>query len=549
MGFELATLEHFHFLRPAWALLLIPWLMMIWVHRRRRAQRDRFGGIIAPHLLEHLRLQPADTRRFNPASVAPMLMLTLLLVLMGPTWRQQPSPLIEDEATLVLLLDVSASMQQTDIQPSRLQRARQKISDLLALRPGKQGALVVYSGSAHTVLSLTGDRDILQQYLAAVEPGIMPRSGKFPEYTLPLADDILRDTTAPSTLVLFSDGLGADSLHSFRQWFAQRPHQLVVVGVGSEQATDDLAPLEREQLEALADAAGGRYINLSVDDSDMQRVSRLIDDHFVIVEDSALPWLDSGYPLIFPALALFLLWFRKGWTLTWGWLLLPLALHSGPAQVQAQTLEANTGATQHPALEWFADLWLTPDQQGRLLLQLGHYRAAAQQFDNPDWKGLAYYYNEQFMLAAEYFSRSDSDDALFNEANARAQARDYVRAVLRYDRLLKRSPDYPGAAQNRAIAQRIIDDSNRLSESQRQEPGTSSTDRELGKEEAVPALGADELAWDTAQPSRYSAEEILGNPATREMWLRGVQTDPSNFLASKFSMQLQRREHSGQSAQ
>jgi Ca-activated chloride channel family protein len=38
-----------------------------------------------------------------------------------------------------------------------------------------------------------------------------------------------------------------------------------------------------------------------------------------------------------------------------------------------------------------------------------------------------------------------------------------------------------------------------------------------------------------------SADEILQDPATREMWLRGVQQDPSRFLAIKFSMQLQRQ--------
>ena len=41
---------------------------------------------------------------------------------------------------------------------------------------------------------------------------------------------------------------------------------------------------------------------------------------------------------------------------------------------------------------------------------------------------------------------------------------------------------------------------------------------------------------------QYSADEILESEATREMWLRAVQQDPSNFLAVKFSMQLQRRE-------
>ena len=61
-------------------------------------------------------------------------------------------------------------------------------------------------------------------------------------------------------------------------------------------------------------------------------------------------------------------------------------------------------------------------------MQRGNYLAAAVCFEDLQWKALAYYYAEDFMLAAEYFSRSDSDDALFNEANARAHARDYIRA-------------------------------------------------------------------------------------------------------------------------
>ena len=58
----------------------------------------------------------------------------------------------------------------------------------------------------------------------------------------------------------------------------------------------------------------------------MRRANRRINSYYVIIEDSALPWLDSGYPLIFPAMALFLMWFRRGWTLTWTWLLVPLLL-------------------------------------------------------------------------------------------------------------------------------------------------------------------------------------------------------------------------------
>ena len=539
---ELNVLEHFHFLRPTWALLLIPWLAMVVIRSQQRDKQDMFGGIIAPHLLQHLRLQRFDTRWLNPKNFSLLFMVLVLLVIMGPTWRQQLSPLNQDEAALVVLLDVSSTMQQTDVQPSRLQRAKQKISDLLALRPDKKSALIVYSGTAHSVLSLTADQDILNQYLAAITPAIMPRSGKFPEYSLPLADEILRGRNAPATIVMFSDGLGAKSGQAFESYFLTHPHQLVVVGVGSEDEEPGIAPLERESLKALATDANGVYLSLTIDDADVRQINQRIESHYTVTQDSALPWFDSGYLLVFPAMGLFLMWFRRGWTLTWMWLILPVVLSSIPAPALAQQETTPITHEQSAAMREFADLWLTRDQQGRLLLQLGRYTQAAARFNDLMWKGIAYYYSEDFMLAAEYFSRQDSDDALFNEANARAQGRDYVRAVSRYDRLLARTPDYSGATANRSQVSAIIDEIDRLSASQQQEAGASTQDKQLSGDDAIPAQGADEISWQQTEVIQLSAEDILQDAATRDMWLRGVQQDPSRFLAIKFGMQLRNAE-------
>ena len=530
-------LQHFHFLRPTWALVLIPWIGIFWMMRKKIVSKDMFGGIIAPHLLEHLRVRQFDSAWLNPHRFSQAVLVLLLIVLMGPSWRQQPSPLSQDEAALVVLLDVSSSMEQRDIQPSRLRRAKQKIGELLAMRTDKPSALIVYAGSAHTVLSLTADREIINQYLAAIKPGIMPRQGKFPEYALAEIDAVLRESTAPASVVLFADGAGSDSQAAFEDYFDTHPHQLLVVGVGSEKIDEGQIPLERRTLENLASAAGGDYLALTIDDGDMRKINRKINSHYIVIEDSALPWLDSGYVLLFPAMALWLMWFRRGWTLTWAWLLVPLLLVQAPTPVQAAEEES---ASETQVSHWFADLWLTPDQQGRLLMQQGKYTEAARRFDNPQWQALAWYYAEEFMLAAEYFSRSDTDDALFNEANARAHARDYVRAANRYDQLLARNPDYSGAAANRARVQALIDEINRISDSQVQEDGVSSEEKSLDGEDAIPAQGADELTWQQAELVQFSAEEILQDPATAAMWLRGVQQDPSNFLAVKFSMQLTR---------
>jgi Ca-activated chloride channel homolog len=527
-----AEFAAFHFLRPAWGLLLLPTALLLWYLWRQPGEPQRFAHIIAPHLLEHLRIGRYRSRWFNPRTASCLLLVLLALILMGPTWRQQPSPLHQDEAAMVLLLDASESMSERDIQPSRLERAKQKISDLLALSPDKKAALIVYAGSAHTVLSLTTDRDILRQYLDAITPAIMPRSGKFPEYALPRVDAVLREQDGPATVVLFSDGTGSDSEAAFREYFDNHPHQLLVLGVGSEGETD--IPLDRQGLERLARAGGGHYVALTVNDSDVRAIDRAVGSYYIPVADDALPWLDSGYPLVFPAMALFLLWFRKGWTLSWAWLLGALWLSPAPPLSAAE--DPNTASAPPPASHWFADLWLTPDQQGRLLMQRGQYREAAARFRDPQWKALALYYAEDFMQAAEYFSRSDRNGALFNEANARAHARDYLRAVRLYNRLLARDPDFPGARHNRDRVQAVIDEINRLSESQQAEPGEDSN--ELGEDDPRAAEGADEKTWQKKEIVQLTAEQVLGSEATRDMWLRGVQKDPSGFLAIKFSMQL-----------
>ncbi|GAM75754.1 TPR domain protein in aerotolerance operon [Vibrio ishigakensis] len=64
----------------------------------------------------------------------------------GPTWKQETSPLFEDNSELIIALDVS--MQGQDLAPSRLVRAKQKISQLLEMRGDARSGLIIFGGSA-----------------------------------------------------------------------------------------------------------------------------------------------------------------------------------------------------------------------------------------------------------------------------------------------------------------------------------------------------------------------------------------------------------------
>jgi len=550
-------LTHFHFLRPEW-FALAPVLLVIerWL-ARSAASEDPFTGIIEASLLQHLRLARPRSAWFNPSTALSLLLGLAIIILSGPSWRQQPSPLARDAAPLIVVLDVSASMNTTDIAPSRLERSRQKISDLLTLIPDKQIGLMVFAGSAHTVLPLTSDHDILRSYLSALGSNLAPRAGKFPEYALAGVDRLLRQTRYQASVLLVTDGLGEASPQLMRAWCATTQYELHVYGIGHADPSQSDVPLERDRLQTLADSCGGQYIDITIDTRDVEAIANGLSDRYLILDDAALPWLDGGYGLVFPAMALALLWFRKGWTRVWIWPLLPLIMLLGapePAQAQvsregeaikAAETRVETASVYVPGmaeqvLDHFVGLWLTPDQYGRVLLALGHYQKAAQTFSSPVWAGTARYYAQEFRQAGILFNRKDSHAALFNEANAHAHRRDYIRAVRRYDELLARAPNFPGAQQNRDLIQTIIDEINRLSESQAGESGVSGDDIDPDNDPQI-GDGAEEITFEQQERTQYSAEEILASPETAELWLKNVQQDPTHFLRTKFSVQLQER--------
>ena len=532
---HLQQLAHFHLLRPAWLLALLPLFWSFHHLWREQSPMARWRGVIAPHLLKAMLVRHGRAGRFSPVSVGMVLVLLGIVALAGPTWKQQPSPFSKDIAPLVIMLDASSTMQQNDVQPSRLERAKQKVQDLLALRPGGLTGLVVYAGSAHSVIPLTNDADVVNHFLNAITTAMMPRQGKAPEKALPIVQQMLADSPVPGTVLMIGDGVGPNTDKAFSRFFSSQPHQLLLLAVGSEnpsQTDEVVMPLERAALQKLAADSGGYYQALTLGKEDVRNLNRRIDNAMVLTEDSTRPWVDAGYYLLFPIALLMLLWFRKGWTLHWCLLLVCAASLLSPAPVMAAGSESLG--------DRFISLWLTPDQQGRYYMEKGEYEKAATKFENIAWRGIAYYRAQNFKAAAEMFSRIETADGYFNLANALAHDRHYVLAVKTYDKVLALEPGNASAKKNRDIIQKIIDEINAFSASQQAEDSVAS--KELGKDEPQTAQGAErkDIAQSKAEP--ITAEQLLLDEQLNELWMQQVQKDPSRFLGVKFHMQLQREE-------
>jgi len=328
-------LANVHLLRSMWLWAMVPalalWILMV-VEQRRTLQ---WRKAIAPHLLKHLVRHPKRRPWLRPTVVVLPSLMIVTVGLAGPTWTRQKTPFVQDQATLMVALDLSESMNAVDVQPTRAERAQQKIRDLLALRAGARTGLLVYAGTAHVVLPPTDDRGVLEAYLVSLDPGVMPVPGKEPVTALKTAEEALSAESAPATILFVTDGIGERHAPAFADHRKASRHQVLVLAVGTskggpvrsgrtgyvqdERGGRVIATLDRKGLEALERQAGAFVVGLTSDGRDVQQINRRVDTSLKAVQavDDRIPWDDAGYYACFLALPLSLVWFRKGWTVRW----------------------------------------------------------------------------------------------------------------------------------------------------------------------------------------------------------------------------------------
>lgn len=198
-------------------------------------------------------------------------------------------------------------MQATDVQPSRLERAKHKLRDLLEARKGMSTGLIVYSGSAHLVMPLTRDDRIVSAMVEDLTPELMPDDGDVLSDALRLSGQMLQRAGVPGSVLVMADNVAPAQVSALSEAAASLPVQFLAM-------TSSAAPVEP----GLANAAsqlGAPVLRLSVDEADVQDVAKRARSDFKAVAgiSSGDRWRDAGYYLL-PLIALIaLMWSRRGW--------------------------------------------------------------------------------------------------------------------------------------------------------------------------------------------------------------------------------------------
>ncbi len=327
-------IEAFHFIRPGW-LLLLPLLVGTWLFvRRLLVGNTEVGDLIAPHLRAALIVNSRTENRLKAVDGIILCGCLLALAAAGPTWSRIASPWFSETAPLVIAVEVSDSMRANDVLPTRLDRARFKIIDLISARTGARTAIIAYAGSAHIVVPPSSDVAVLKPLLESLDPAVMPIGGARAGKALPLALELLDDEAARGSILFVNDGFTEEDLESFREFAAESDVPglfALVVGTdaGGVALMPDGAPvpgsadgrldtsINQALLRQVESASGMQIIRMRTDESDLRALLARIASHLAQAADPDAQWRDEGWWLLWPAGLLMLLWFRRGWTMQW----------------------------------------------------------------------------------------------------------------------------------------------------------------------------------------------------------------------------------------
>ncbi|MGA7744982.1 MAG: VWA domain-containing protein [Polyangia bacterium] len=265
------SIELLRFVHPA-ALALIPLAgaLVIWAGIRRAPARHPV--LVYSRAGEVGRLQPGWVARLAdlPVVLRLFVVVAVALALARPQTSQKDDDLELEGIDIVVTLDMSGSMEETDLQPNRLEAAKAVIQDFVTRRRGDRIGLVIFGREAYTYTPLTLDHGTFLRMLAELQPGIVDGRGTAIGNGLGVAFARLRKSDAKSKVViLLTDGdnnsgnISPLQAASFAQKMGVKIYTILAGAHDSSREADDVnQPQQRyavnpKLLEQIAGMTGG----------------------------------------------------------------------------------------------------------------------------------------------------------------------------------------------------------------------------------------------------------------------------------------------------
>ena len=282
-----------HFGQPAYfyLLILIPPLILFLAGaaKRKRALAEQFvTAAMLPRLVREQCWQGRKTRTM----LTLLGLLFMVLAMAQPKWGFEWEDLKQEGVDIIVAVDVSQSMLAADIKPSRLERARHEVSDLLNLLDGDRIGLVAFAGTSFLQCPLTLDYQAAKIFLDALEPDLIPIQGTSIGHALRTAIAAFSRVEKKSkAIILITDGEDhGGNLEEVSRLALEEGVKIFVIGIGQETGAPIpsaepgrgfkkdssgelvLSKFNEPLLQKIAVQSGGTYVRSVIGDMDLQKI-------------------------------------------------------------------------------------------------------------------------------------------------------------------------------------------------------------------------------------------------------------------------------------
>lgn len=459
-------------LAPVW-LLLVPIAIALAFRRRSTDGDDPWRRVFDPAALAFARqtlLHSAPERRgagghgrWRVREARWLAVALIALALADPAVRHDDTDAWLHAEGWIAVVDVSRSMTQDDVRPSRLAAARRALHRLAQTAGGRPLAMIVYAGDAFLAVPPAFDHDHFREHVSLLDASLIPIGGSTPARALSLAASVAIESELASTrIVLLTDGGGVDeAAREAARFLGAHAARLDVwqFGLdarGGRALVDDMTPAET--LGSLARLGGGEAWRAG-------GIGALPPD--TLSRGEALTLVPALRPL--------------GWDSQAHWILLPLVpwwlgrimrrvseRDDDLPAVGSRRRIATLGlcAAMTTAVPWSlgmpddarADDLVTPsddtsrsrrnDLAAHGLYLDERYLRAAELFADPEWRGVALYRSGQYWRAIEVLLPLDGARANYNLGNCYARLGYPALALEAYRRALAIRPTHEAARHN-----------------------------------------------------------------------------------------------------
>jgi Ca-activated chloride channel family protein len=211
---------------------------MLLVFERRAGQRAQ--SLVSATLQERLVAGPSAGQRHARIALLSLAGMFAVLALMRPQWGFEYIKTPRSSAELMVAVDVSRSMLAEDVAPSRLERAKAEVRDLLEYLSGDHVGLIAFAGRASVLAPMTPDFGFFRLVLDELGPYSVGLGGTRLEEPIRKAIQGFRATGDVSrVLLLITDGEDHDSFPiEAAKDAAERGIRIIAIGFGSESGSE-----------------------------------------------------------------------------------------------------------------------------------------------------------------------------------------------------------------------------------------------------------------------------------------------------------------------